>query len=357
MDESDRVSSRDTRTLLAVGTEIAGYTIVSLLGQGGFGDVYKVTSSSNNNFALKTEYKTARKQALLEETRVLLQLDSPYFPKVHAHGETDLLNYCVMDMLGCSLGEIRRNHLSILSSKVVLFLGVEMVKAIQELHKTGFIHRDIKPSNFLLNDSPDVHLVLIDFGLSCPYRDFETGELLPQINGRFFGTKKYSSVNALRKEGLSRRDDMISWLYSMIEFFRGKLPWHSISDHEELLQAKTSVGRNRLVIGKDMMTPREMLTVYDKIMGLGFEEEPPYGFVIGCLRDAIRLGFGLSPSDFAWDAFYRAEMKQNCPEPEPEPELESEPEPEPTPNEEEDSLWEHETEPEIEAKGGCCLLV
>jgi hypothetical protein len=147
----------------------------------------------------------------------------------------------------------------------------------------------------------------------------------------------------------------------MIEFFRGRLPWHSATDHEESLRVKDSIGRNRLVIGKDMMTPREMLTVYDRIMNLEFEDEPPYGVVIGCLREAIRLGFGLSPTDFSWDAFYRAEMKQNYPEPEPEPdpELELELEPDGVPIEEEETIDEGPmvSDTQYDGKGGCCLLM
>jgi serine/threonine protein kinase len=304
-----RVSCK-CRATIPIGTDIGGYTLISLLGQGGYGDVYKVRDSSGHCFALKTESKTAGRRALVQETDILLKLNSAYFPKVHARGETDEIYYTVMDLCGCSLSEVRRNHGNVLSTKVALFLGIEMVRAIQELHNAGFIHRDIKPGNFLLKDSRDVHLVLIDFGLACPYRDLETKQLLPQVNGHYSGTRRYSSVHALQREGLGRRDDMISWLYSMVEFFSGKLPWHSAKSMSKILKAKTTIGRNRLILGKDMACPREMLTVYDQVMRLDFDQEPAYSAILNALKDSLMGRFGLGVNQFQWDAFYRVETGQ-----------------------------------------------
>jgi hypothetical protein len=104
---------------------------------------------------------------------------------------------------------------------------------------------------------------------------------------------------------------MISWLYSMVELFRGKLPWHAATDAEKVLKAKMTTDRNRLIMGKEMYCPQEMLTVYDKIMGLEFADEPAYTTIISFLKESLRSRFGLGPNDFAWDAFYRTETKQD----------------------------------------------
>jgi serine/threonine protein kinase len=302
-------SSRAARIIFSAGTTISDYTVVSLLGQGGFGDVYKVSDRSSSFFALKTEFKDAHKQGLLLEVECLLQCNSPSFPRVHAHGETDLVRYYVMDIFGCSLSDVRKSHFNSFPSKTAIFIAIEMLRVIERLHSQGFIHCDIKLSNFMLNRSTEFPLVLIDFGLGCRYTDPQTGEHLPQEDGRFRGTKRYASLNALQRLGLGRRDDVISWFYALIEMYKEKLPWASLKTAEDVTAAKEAISIQTLCSTSLRPAPQQLLSIWTKISALQYEDMPPYQAIINLLINWLSTSDFAGPADFAWDEFYHTEMK------------------------------------------------
>lgn len=98
------------------------------------------------------------------------------------------------------------------------------------MHDKNFIHRDIKPDNMMMglgDASNTVHM--IDFGISRLFVDPKTGRHIPFARGKnFIGTCRYVSVNAHMGHELSRRDDLITLGYVMINFLTGKLPWQGM---------------------------------------------------------------------------------------------------------------------------------
>ena len=299
------VSSRDKREVLQDGTVIDGFVVQGVLGRGGFGDVYRVLDSSGKTFALKTEYLNAEKQALEKEIECLMHLNSPCFPRIHAQGTTETLRYIVMDVYGPSIGMIRRKHHNFMAARVALLLSLQMLKGIKAMHEQGYIHRDIKPSNFLLQKSATDPLVLVDFGLAVPYIDFETGEHLPQVNGRFCGTRKYASVNALKKLGLSRRDDLLSWFYSMFELYTERLPWGRLRDPDEIIPMMENIDFNVI------QNPEErgiISGIWDTIMSLDYDETPNYLLLERRIRHCLFESFNIQAAEFNWLAYYTAEV-------------------------------------------------
>ena len=150
------MSSRSNRIVLTNNTRIGNYKIIDLLGQGGYGDVYKVENIINGKiFALKTEYLNAQKKALEKEINFLKQLDSPYFPHIYAEGTDGNVFYCVMDLFGKSIANCKK--LNKIDPPILMTMGIEMIKAIQAFHEAGFIHRDIKPDNFAIGYGKKSH--------------------------------------------------------------------------------------------------------------------------------------------------------------------------------------------------------
>lgn len=297
------MATHKDRILLNKGQEVDGYTIISLLGQGGFGDVYKVVDSDGKEFAMKTEYLNAPKRALKAEVNIMKKLSGPCFPKVYADGETEALYYLVMELLGPSISDIRRAHQNFIGSEFTYNFALHSLDVIHQFHECGYIHRDIKPSNFLINRNQVYPLMLIDFGLSKPYIDFETGRILPPGNGHYIGTKKYASLNAHRKNDLGRCDDLYSWFYALIEMKKGRLPWRNVRELEDV--AKMKEKQTDLLI----KPYPELTKIYNYLNKLNFEDEPDYEYLKSIISNEM-IGKGYYPENFNWISFYDNETNE-----------------------------------------------
>ena len=279
------MSSRNDRKILNKGKLLGTFRIICLVGQGGYGDIYKCRETGSKSLlALKVEPTDCKKQALQREVEIMKLLDSPYFPKFIAYQETPKRRYIAMELLGPSFTTIRRMIPSqCFSISSVLRAGIEMLRAIEALHARGFLHRDIKPSNFLLRASRSYPLVLTDFGLSRAYIDRETGKPIPpRSRPGFVGTAKYASMSAHDGEELGRKDDLISWFYSLIEMWKGRLPWAS-QDKNKVRAVKATTDIAREIKGM----PSQMVSVYRLIRRMERDEEPDYKLLMSFVCAAM----------------------------------------------------------------------
>ncbi|OHT08835.1 Casein kinase I isoform alpha [Tritrichomonas foetus] len=294
------------RQPIPAGKVIGNYEIIFLVGRGGFGDVYKVKDKKTSQmFALKTEEQKAKVKSLNIEIECLQNLEGACFPKLRAHG-TDKkfkVEYLVMNIMGASVGLIRRQHDNILPIQSAFPIAIEMLRIIEKFHSFGYVHRDIKPSNFLTQQNPNDHLVLIDFGLCKKHIDPDTNEPYPyKEDVKFTGTKKYSSPNAHRRVELGRVDDLFSWFYSFLEIANGNLPWNEVQDSDEMLKMKTET-----IPIKDLVKelPNEIIQIHDYISSLQYADKPDYKH-INDLMNAAMAASNVDPDEFNWSAFYSA---------------------------------------------------
>ena len=70
----------------------------------------------------------------------------------------------------------------------------------------------------------------------------------------------------------TRRDDIISWFYSIIEMAKGKLPWKDVQDHSLSMSCKQAISTDKLCSG----LPRQMKTIWSSIKDMEFEQCPDY---------------------------------------------------------------------------------
>lgn len=283
------------------------YIIYDLIGQGGYGDIYKCKDLETKKwYALKVESTTLRKQALQREIVFMKTLDSPYFPKLIRYEENIEYRFLAMELCGTSLSAVRRampGHKFSIST--VIRVGIEMLRAIAAIHKHGILHRDIKPSNFLMRPSRRYPLALTDYGLSKFYIDQETGEILPpRHRPGFVGTNKYASLAAHLGEELGRRDDLYSWFYSLIELWAGHLPWPSSRDKEKVYEAKRVTDISSEI--KEM--PPSMLCVYRLIRRLDRDEEPNYNLLISFMCKAMSECGATWQDKFDWEEYDLSEI-------------------------------------------------
>jgi serine/threonine protein kinase len=280
------------RQVLSAGTRVKDYIIIKRIGSGGYGDIYAVRDTLTNppeTFAMKIEFVTSGPSSLPIEVRILQNIQgSLYFPHLIEAGSLDALRWEVLELLGPSVSVTRRAlPQRKYTAYSVLRLALEMLKTIWALHKKGFVHRDVKPSNFLIRPDRKFPLCLVDYGLSSSFKIPESGKHIPfDPNVGFCGTFRYASLHAHNGWQLSRRDDLMSWFYSVVELSTGRLPWPGGSDRQQTACLKTTMSVTQLC---DSL-PVEFIAIHNSIQELAFEAKPKYGFIARKIKKAVKVG-------------------------------------------------------------------
>ena len=228
-ERADRAGAGDGTPSL-VGGRLRGYEILSLLGAGGMGEVYRARDTTlGREVALKLlprELSTdpERLRRLEREARLLASLEHPSIAVLHSLEEADGQRFLVMELVpGPTLAErLRRGALPLAEA---LAVGRQMAEALEAAHDRGVVHRDLKPGNVKL--TPDGRVKLLDFGLAkalaeagsevAPKPDGETTR-----DGAILGTPAYMSPEQARGEPVDRRADIWSFGCCLYETLTGR---------------------------------------------------------------------------------------------------------------------------------------
>ncbi len=151
-----------------IGSRLGPYEIVSLLGAGGMGEVYRATDTRlKREVAIKVlparfAGDPEMRQRFEREARAAATLSHPRICAIHDVGSHEGTEYLVMELLdGESLAErLSRGPLPL---DQVLRVGQEICVALDAAHGAGMVHRDLKPANVMLTKSG---AKLLDFGLA-----------------------------------------------------------------------------------------------------------------------------------------------------------------------------------------------
>lgn len=277
------------------------YEILRLIGQGGFGDIYYVSErKTKKKCVLKVEKTTRKKKTLDEEKEILDKLqNSQLFPRLYNSGSTKSYRYLAMEALGPSLSLVQRTLTDqVFSLRTTLHAALEMLRCIEDFHNHGFVHRDIKPANFLIRPNRTNPLVLIDYGLSRQHLDSSKEALPARERCGFCGTAKYASHNAHVCKELSRRDDLISWWYSIIEMHKGALPWGETADKTKIYEHKM-----RPKIDQELAQglPPEIHAIWRCIIKYSYSDKPDYRLIRSFLVQAMNEGGFAFDKHFDWE--------------------------------------------------------
>src|SRR5689334_17457440 len=144
--QSDRASG-----FVRSGERLGPYELVSPIGSGGMGEVWKARDTRLARFVAIKVSKEAFHDRFLREARTIAKLDHPHICRLYDIGE----NYLVMELLE---GERLSGPLPL---KTALTYAIEICGALFEAHRVGIIHRDLKPANIFVTRNG---IVLLDFG-------------------------------------------------------------------------------------------------------------------------------------------------------------------------------------------------
>ncbi len=209
--------------------KIGDYEVLSVLGSGGMGRVYKVRNVITDRVeAMKVllpdleghEEVAAR---FLREIKVLAGLKHPNIAPLHTALTIDNQLVMIMEHVeGQSLSS-RLNHGPVAAPEALNYLD-QVLSALSFAHQRRVIHRDIKPANMML--TPDGIIKLMDFGIART--EDEPNKLTAP--GSTLGSMNYMSPEQIKGENTDERSDLYSLGISLYEMVTGSKPFDGDSN-------------------------------------------------------------------------------------------------------------------------------
>jgi class 3 adenylate cyclase len=214
----------------SVGTEIAGYRVEGLLGEGGTGVVYLAEHLHlGRKAALKLlSPDLARDDSFrtrfLREARLAASLDHPHVVPVYDAGEADGLLFIAMRYVeGTDLEAVLASEGPLDPSRALRILG-DVADALDAAHAHGLVHRDVKPGNVLIagadEQEHEEHIYLGDFGVTKATRETSVTQA-----GLFVGTADYSAPEQIAGASVDARTDVYALGCVLHECLTGEPPF------------------------------------------------------------------------------------------------------------------------------------
>jgi Tol biopolymer transport system component len=219
---------------LAPGAKLGSYEIVSPLGAGGMGEVYRASDRKlKREVALKVLPEPfandAQRMARFErEAQLLASLNHSHIAHIHGLEESNGIRALVMELVeGPTLAErIAQRPMPL---EEALSIAKQIAEALEYAHDKGIIHRDLKPANIKL--TPDGQVKVLDFGLAKALEgDFMETDISrsPTLSaaatraGVLLGTAAYMSPEQAKGKPVDRRADIWAFGCVLYEMLAGK---------------------------------------------------------------------------------------------------------------------------------------
>lgn len=219
-----------------IGTILGGkFEVLSLLGSGGMGNVYKAVQKPVGRYvALKVLHseKLTKNQSVLrfqQEAKAAAALSHPNVVGFFDYGLTeDNIPYIVMDFVeGMPLDQALREQGTLPVDRFIR-LFTEACDALDHAHQKGVIHRDIKPSNLMLTNRSDgtETVKILDFGIAklMPSASEGAEKVSLTQTGEVFGSPQYMSPEQCNGGEMDARSDIYSLGCVMYEALAGRPP-------------------------------------------------------------------------------------------------------------------------------------
>jgi eukaryotic-like serine/threonine-protein kinase len=222
---SQTLEQKESRSL--VGRKLGPYEILSLLGRGGMGEVYRARDTRLDRIAalkiLPSDMASdpERLRRFVREAKAASALNHSNIATIYEIGESDGIHWIAMELVeGETVAErLNRDGLEVAA---ILDIGIQAAEALEEAHSKGITHRDIKPANLML--TPKGKVKVLDFGLAKITRQESSATATATSEthtfpGLVMGTARYMSPEQILGQEVDHRTDLFSLgivLYEMV---------------------------------------------------------------------------------------------------------------------------------------------
>jgi eukaryotic-like serine/threonine-protein kinase len=202
---------------MAPGTRLGPYEIISLIGAGGMGAVYKATDTRLGRVVALKVSQTEFSKRFEREASAIAVLNHPHICTLYDVGP----DYLVMEHIE---GKPIAGPLPI--DEAVTIAG-QILDALEEAHRNGITHRDLKPGNILLGRNG---VKVLDFGLAKLNRlanaPGDATLTMPITNeGSILGTLQYMSPEQIEGKEADARSDIFAFGVLLFELISGQRPF------------------------------------------------------------------------------------------------------------------------------------
>ena len=226
---------------LWLGKSISHYQIISLLGQGGMGEVYRARDLKlDRTVALKilpadVATDAERLRRFVSEAKAASALNHPHVATIYEIGEADGVRFIAMEYVEGQTLAAKINGAPLAINEIVE-IGSQIADALDEAHSKGITHRDIKPANVML--TPREQVKVLDFGLAKITQpqsiDSNVSTLAKTKSGVVMGTVPYMSPEQALGRDVDYRSDIFSLGVVLYEMATGRLPFAGSSTSDTL---------------------------------------------------------------------------------------------------------------------------
>jgi len=223
---------KGSRMSLPAGTQLGPYEIVSAIGAGGMGEVYKAKDTRlSRTVAIKVlpeqvSHQLELRQRFEREAQTIASLNHPHICTLHDVGHQGDIEYLVMEYLdGETLAQrLERGPMPI---DQVLKYAIQIADALDKAHRSGITHRDLKPANIMITKSG---AKLLDFGLAKLKQEVQPPTVLSAMptnaavtaQGTILGTLQYMSPEQVEGNDADSRTDIFAFGSILYEMATGR---------------------------------------------------------------------------------------------------------------------------------------
>lgn len=227
-DDATPARRRPRGGAFGAGEVFAGrYEIISPLGRGGMGAVYRVRDMKDESQrALKVLHATAEDDnaavRFRREIEILSRIKHPGIVEIYDFGVVDDRMYFTAELIdGDDLRTVLRKR-GVFSTEEVARIGARVAEALGAAHRMGIVHRDVKPHNVMIRI--DGRVTLLDFGVA---RGAGIDMNTVTATGVIVGTPEYMPPEQFQGHRVDARSDVYSLGIVLYELLSGAVPFRA----------------------------------------------------------------------------------------------------------------------------------